>query len=108
MHDFTGFEPVENTVEDISRLEQEARLDEVTPEDGTELLHSHGQQLSKEDMEELDRELSQHKDRELEKEDEKPLPKCMKMSDVHHIPSATDTLPDELCDNDHDWGEMRK
>jgi hypothetical protein len=47
MHDFKGFEPVENTVEDISRLVQKARLDEVTPEDGTEMLHSQGQQCSK-------------------------------------------------------------
>ena len=64
MHDFTGFEPVENTAEDISSLVEEARLDKVTPEEGTELLHSHGQQLSKEDLEEMDRELSQHKERE--------------------------------------------
>jgi len=102
MHDFIGFEPVENTVEDISRLVQEARLDKVTDEDGAELLNSHGQQLSK-DLEELDTELSQQKERESEKEDEKPLPKCMKMSDVQHILSAMDTLTDELCDNDHDW-----
>jgi len=94
MHDFTGFEPVENTVEDISRLVQEARLDKVTPEDGTELLHSHGQQLSKEVLEEMDRELSQQKERELEKEDEQLLPKCMKMNDVQHIISAMGTLTD--------------
>ena len=43
----------------LRTLVGEARLDNVTPEDGTELLHSHGQQLSKEDLEELDRELSQ-------------------------------------------------
>jgi hypothetical protein len=103
MHDFTGFQPVENTVEDISRLVQEARLDKVTPEDGTELLHSLGQQLPKEDLEELDRELSQQKERQLENEDEKPLPKCMKMNDVQHIISAMDTFTDELCHNDHDW-----
>ena len=77
-------------------------MDKVTAEDGTELLYSHGQQLSKEDLKELDRELSQKK-RELEKDDGKPLPKCMKMSDVQHILSAMDTLTDELCDNDHDW-----
>ena len=54
-------------------------------------------------LEELDTELSQQKERESEKEDEKPLPKCMKMSDVQHILSAMDTLTDELCDNNHDW-----
>ena len=43
MHNFTGFEPVENTVEDISRLVQEAGFDEVTTRDATELLDSHGQ-----------------------------------------------------------------
>ena len=43
MHNFTGFEPVENNVEDISRLVQEAGLYEVTTEDATEPLDSHGQ-----------------------------------------------------------------
>lgn len=103
MHDFTEFEPVENTVEDISRLVQNAGLDEVTPEDGTELLDSHGQQLSNEDLEDLDRELSQQKEKALEKEDEEPPPKCMKTSSVQHILSAMDTLTEELCDSDHDW-----
>jgi hypothetical protein len=40
MHDFTGFEPVENTVEDISRLVQEVGLYEVIAEDATELSDS--------------------------------------------------------------------
>lgn len=43
MHNFTGFEPVENIVEDMSRLVQEAGLYEVMTEDATELLDSHGQ-----------------------------------------------------------------
>ena len=82
MHDFTEFEPVENTVENVSRLVQNAGLHKVTPENGTELLDSHGQQLSNEDLEDLDRELSQQKERALEKEDEEPPPKCMKTSSV--------------------------
>jgi hypothetical protein len=45
MHDFTGFEPVENTVEVISRLAQEVGLDEVTAESVTEMLYSHEQQF---------------------------------------------------------------
>lgn len=42
MHVFTGFEPVENNVEDISRLVQEGGLDEVAAKEVTELLDSHG------------------------------------------------------------------
>jgi len=53
MHDFTGFEPVENTVEVISRLAQEVGLDEVTAESVTEVLYSHGQWISNEDLEEV-------------------------------------------------------
>jgi len=41
VHVFTGFGPVENSVEDISRLVQEAGLDEVTAKEVTELLDSH-------------------------------------------------------------------
>jgi hypothetical protein len=35
MHKFTGLEPVENIVQDVSRLAQEAGLDELTYEDVT-------------------------------------------------------------------------
>jgi len=44
-HDFTLFGPVENSDDDFSRLAQEAGLDEVTAEDITELLNSHGQEF---------------------------------------------------------------
>jgi hypothetical protein len=62
MHDFTGFEPVENTVEDISRLMQEVGLYEVIAEDATELSDSDGQQFSNEDFEEMAKELSQEEE----------------------------------------------
>jgi hypothetical protein len=58
MHDFTGFEPVENTVDDVSRPAQEARLDKFTAEDITQLLVSHGQQISNEELEDMVKELS--------------------------------------------------
>jgi hypothetical protein len=51
-------------------------LDEVTPEDVTELLVNHGQQLPKEDVEELAKELIQQKEEEKE-ENEEPHLKCM-------------------------------
>jgi hypothetical protein len=35
MHNFTGFEPVENIVGNFSRLVQEAGLDKVTAKDVT-------------------------------------------------------------------------
>lgn len=56
VHDFAGFELLAPTC--FSRLVHEARLDKVTPEDVAELLDSHGQQLSIEDVEELAKELS--------------------------------------------------
>jgi len=59
MHNFTGFQPVENTVEDMSRLVQEAGLYKVTTEDATELLDSYGQKLLNEYLEELAEELNQ-------------------------------------------------
>ena len=67
MHDFTGFEPVENTVEVISRLAQEVGLDEVTAESVTEMLYSHGQQISNEDLEEVAKEMSQQKEEDKKK-----------------------------------------
>ena len=55
IHDFTGLKPVENIVEDVSRLAEEAGLAEVTTEDVTELLDTHGQQLYNEQLQELDK-----------------------------------------------------
>ena len=51
MHEFTGFGPVENIVDDISSLAQQAWLDEVRAEDITQLLDSHEQQLFSKDLE---------------------------------------------------------
>jgi len=51
MHKFTGFGPVENTVDYISSMTQEAGLDEVRAEDITQLLGSHEQQLFNKELE---------------------------------------------------------
>jgi hypothetical protein len=40
-YDFILFGPVENSDDDLSRLAQEAGLDEVTAENVTELLNNH-------------------------------------------------------------------
>ena len=53
MHDFTGFEPVVNNIDDINRISQEAGLDKVIAEDITELLDTHRQQHSNDDLEEM-------------------------------------------------------
>jgi hypothetical protein len=42
MHDFTGFEPVEKSDDNLSSLVQDVGLDEVKSEDVTELLVSQG------------------------------------------------------------------
>jgi predicted small metal-binding protein len=80
MHDFTGFEPVENTVDDVSRVAQEGRLDEVRAEDVTHLLDSHGQQRSNEDLKDTVKELSQQEE-EKEKVEDSPE-KYMETSDL--------------------------
>jgi len=51
MHEFTGFGPVENIVDDIRSLAQQAGLDEVRAEEITQLLDSHEQQLFSKDLE---------------------------------------------------------
>jgi hypothetical protein len=84
IHDFTGFEPVKDIVEDVSRLVQETELDKATGEDVTEMLDNHGKLLSNEDEEEMAKELSQQKVEEKEK-DEKPPLKYMKTCDLQHI-----------------------
>jgi lipoate-protein ligase A len=66
-------------------------LDEVTDEDVTELLDSHGQQLYNEDLEEQAKEIRQQKEEKKEKYEESPL-KCMKTSALQCVLSAMDTL----------------
>jgi len=79
-HDFTGFEPVKDIAEDVSRPAQEAGLDEVTSEDVTEMLDNHGKQLSNEYVENLTKKISQQKEKK-EKDEELPL-KCMKKCEL--------------------------
>jgi len=62
MHNFKGFEPVKIIVENV-RPAQEAVLDEVTAENVTELLDSHGQQLFYGDLEKMAKELSQQEEK---------------------------------------------
>jgi hypothetical protein len=66
-------------------------LDEVTDEDVTELLDSHGQQLYNEDLEERAKEMRQQKEEKKEKYEKSPI-KCMKTSALQCVLSAMDTL----------------
>jgi hypothetical protein len=92
---------VEKVIDDVRRLAQEVGLDEVTDEDVTELLGSHGQALSNEDLEEFASQLGQKEEEERE-EEELPL-REMKTSDLQRILSDIDKPTDELCEIDHDW-----
>ena len=107
MHDFTGFEPVENIVEVISGLVQDVGLDKVTAESVTEMLYNHGQQIYSESLEEVAKELSQEKEEEKGKDEEPPL-KCTKTSPLQCILSTMWTLTDELCDTDHNCEQTAK
>jgi hypothetical protein len=82
-------------------------LDEFTAESVTEMMYSHGQQISSEVLEELAKELSQQKEEEKEKDEEPPL-KCMKTSLLQCILSTMWTLTNELCDTGHDWDQTVK
>ena len=95
MDDFTGFEPVDNTIDDVNRQAQEAGLDEFRAEDITQLLDSKGQQHSHEDLAYMVTELRQQKKDWKGKEEQPPL-KCMKTSVLQHSFSAMKTLTDEL------------
>ena len=95
MHDIMGFEPLDNTVDDVSRPAQYGGLDEVRAQDIIQMLDSYGQQLSNEDLEDVVKELSQQKEEEKEIEDVPPL-KCKKIRDLQHSFSAMETLNDEL------------
>jgi len=95
VQDFTGFEPVVNTVVEVNRTSQEAGLEEVIAKDITQLLDGQGQQHSNEGLEEVVKELSQQKKDQKGKEEEPPL-KCMKTSGIQHSFSAMETLSGEL------------
>ena len=107
MHEFTVFEPVENTVNDISRPAQQARLDQVRAKDITQLLGNDGRQISNKELEGVVKELSQQKKEETEKEEKSPI-KYMKTSDLQYSFLAMETLTDGHCDTDHDWEQSMK
>jgi hypothetical protein len=65
VHNFAGFEPVKNVVENV-RLAKEAVLDGLTAENITELLDSHGQQMFNGDLEKEAKGQSQEKEAEKE------------------------------------------
>ena len=93
-HNFIGFQPVVNLVDNVNRTSQEAGFDEVRAEDITQLLDSQGQQHFNKDLEDVVKELIKQKKDQKGKE-EPPL-KCMKTSDLQHSFSAMEMLTDEL------------
>jgi len=82
-------------------------LDEVTAEDITELLDSHGQQLCNGDLDEQAKEIRQQKEEKKEKDEESPL-KCMKTCDLQYVLSAMDTLMMSSVTRTTSGSEVRK
>jgi hypothetical protein len=68
---------VDNNVDNSSWRVQQVGLDEVTAEDVTELLGSHGQQLCNGDLQEQAKEIRQQKGKKKDRDEEAPI-KCMK------------------------------
>ncbi|KAK9686854.1 hypothetical protein QE152_g36888 [Popillia japonica] len=90
-------------IENISRLAQTVGFDDVTVEDGTQVLESHNEPLSNKDLEELVEELDHQHSKEEEKESEEESLRVIKTADLQHILSNIETLTDEPRDIDHDW-----
>ena len=93
-------ELLDSHVQQLSNEDLEEIAKELSQQKEEE--NDHVQQLSNEDLEEMAKELSQQKEEENEKDEEPPL-KCMKTSNLQCILSAMETLTDEICDNAHSW-----
>ena len=87
------------------RLAQEAVLDEVMAENVTELLDSHGQQLSNGDLEKMAKELSQQKE---EKRKMKSLLKNVQKQAINSMSFELWRPQLMSCDTDHDLEQCAK
>ena len=92
-----------NIADDVSRIWQQARLDEVRAEEITQLLDSHEHQLVNKDLEEMAKPTEGG-----ERKRRTDSSKCMKTSDLQHSFSATETLADALYDTERDWEQNAK
>ena len=87
-------------IKEISKT-AEVGLDNADPMGITEVLESHSQPLSNEELHDLVQQLTeQQKENEDEEEHET---KEMQTKDLNDILSATDMAAEELCDTDPDW-----
>lgn len=101
--DFVGIEPVSDVAEDVSRMAKDVGIDNVDPDDVEQLLESHGEPLSREELEELAVQLQQHEaDTPDEGEELEPI-RTLKTTNIKSALAQISSAFDELCDNDPDW-----
>ena len=88
-------------IKEISKTAEEVGLANADPVGITEVLESHSQPLSKEELYDLAQQLTEQ---QKEDEDEEECgTKEMQMKDLTDILSTTDRVAGKLCDIDPDW-----
>ena len=88
-------------IKEISKTAEKVGLDSADPVGITEVLESHSQPLSNEELYDLAQQLTEQQ-KENEDEEERET-KEMQMKDLTDILSATYMVAEKLCDIDPDW-----
>jgi len=96
----TNCDNLDMLIKEISKT-AEVGLDSADPVGITEVLESHSQPLSKEELYDLAQQLTEQQ-KEDEDEEERGT-KEMQTKDLTDILSATDMAAEKLCDIDPDW-----
>jgi len=88
-------------IKEISEIAEEVGLDNVDPVCITEVLESHSQPLSNEELCDLAQQLTKHQEEDKDEEDRGT--KEMRTKDLTDILFATDMAAEKLCDIDPEW-----
>jgi len=93
-------------IKEISKIPKEVGLDNVDPVGITEVLESHSQPLSNEELHDLAQQMTEQ---QKEDEDEEDCgTKEMQTKALTDIVSAIDMAAEKLCDIDPDWKHRSK
>jgi len=97
----TNYDNLDMLIKETSEITEEVSLDNVDPVGITEVLESHSQSMSNEEIYELAQQLTEHLKEDDNREDRGT--KAMQTKDFFDILSATDMSAEKLCDIDPDW-----
>ena len=88
-------------IKEIREVAEEVGLDSVDPVGITEVLESHSQPLSNEELYDLAQQFTEQQKEDEDEEDRGT--KAKKTKDLTDILSAIDMAAEKLCDNGPDW-----